>query len=268
MNIGFTRNIKKGVVYYSVPSFDETGLVLSAFSTTHGGVSTGKQASMNLGFYSDISMDNVRENFRIFGDAVGFDIKNVVVTRQIHDNYVHTPFCSDAGKMMVNDDKIVVADGQITDSNHFVLSKLFADCVPIYLFDPCKRVISLLHAGWRGTLKDIVSKGILRMVEDYGCNVNNILAAIGPSIGPCCFEVDKPVADLFLDFENCVTKKQNDKYLVDLWRISYLQMIRTGIKDANITISELCTYCKKDDFFSYRREKGETGRMVGFLKLK
>ena len=146
-----------------------------------------------------------------------------------------------------------------------------ADCTPVFFYDHVKKVIGLAHAGWRGTLLNIAGKMVKAFVNDFNSNPSDIRIAIGPSLGSCCFEVDKDVADLFLsengEFEKYMEIKE-PKYYFNLWEINKYLLMKEGIKEENIEISGICTKCNNDLFFSHRGQGGKRGLLAGILMMK
>lgn len=160
-------------------------------------------------------------------------------------------------------------DGAVTAEHGMILTTGHADCLPIYLYDPTKNAIALAHAGWKGTLENIARTLTENMIECFGSNPQNIQAFIGPGIGPCCFEVGPEVTEAFLSSYDWaladVSKKENQRFHIDLKSINKKQLEMCGLKD--IRVSPLCTKCREDLFFSYRRNK-EKGRMLAYIYLK
>jgi YfiH family protein len=137
--------------------------------------------------------------------------------------------------------------------------------------DPVEKVIALVHAGWKGTVLEIGKKTVQKMHQDFSCQPENILAAIGPSIGPCHYEVDAPVINQFKEkfsqWEKILTLKNNGKAQLNLWEANRLQLLDSGVRKDNITVSELCTYCHPEALYSYRFGNGRTGRLAGIIML-
>jgi len=162
----------------------------------------------------------------------------------------------------------VEADAVITDLPRMVLTILTADCVPILLYDPVHGAIGAVHAGWKGTEAQILAKTITRMQQQYGSCAEDILIAIGPAIGQCCYEVGSEVAEPFMGYQGAVTEgKSAGKYQLDLKYVNQLQALEAGIMPENIEVTPLCTACAKDRFFSYRAEQGCSGRFVSAIAL-
>ena len=164
-------------------------------------------------------------------------------------------------------DAIEDCDALVTDLRGVVLCILTADCVPILLYDRQKEVVAAIHAGWKGTKAQIASKTVQKMIEHYGCNPEEIMAGIAPSIGRCCYEVGEEVAEHFFDTPEGFTKK-GEKYMLDLPFINKQQLLATGLKEENIEMSHICTACDTERFFSYRKEQGCTGRFMSMIGLK
>lgn len=260
------------VVYYTFESFDKTGVVKHCFSTKKGGVSSGVYEAMNLQFRDD-DRNNVIENYKILCSAVGIDYKNIVFSSQVHDDFIYCAEENDRGKGLLFESDIINKDGLITDKPGVALTTFYADCVPLFFLDPVKKVTALSHSGWKGTVKQIGAKTINKMINDFGCSTDNIIAGIGPSIGVCCFEVDKPVVEEFINkipfSEEFIYKdsQKNGKYKIDLQNINKTIMINTGLKPENIEMAELCTKCSHELFFSHRVMGAERGSLAGIIEL-
>jgi YfiH family protein len=155
-------------------------------------------------------------------------------------------------------------DGLITDRKNLFLTILTADCVPILLFDPKQKVVSAIHAGWRGTAKKIVLKTIQKMVDKFSSRAEDIIAGVAPSIGRCCYEVNWEVAKYFIEYKDAVTRIE-DKYMLDLPLINREQLLQMGVKANNIELSNICTSCNLHDYFSYRKEGGCSGRFMSMI---
>jgi YfiH family protein len=164
-------------------------------------------------------------------------------------------------------DAVQDCDALITDVKGVILNILTADCVPILLFDKEKEVVAAVHAGWKGTKAQIASKTVHKMSEVYGCDPKDIIAGVAPSIGRCCYEVGKDVAEHFFNIPEGFTSK-GEEYMLDLPFINKQQLINAGILEANIEMSDTCTACDVERFFSYRKEQGCTGRFMSMIGLK
>ncbi|MGI6112764.1 MAG: peptidoglycan editing factor PgeF [Mahellales bacterium] len=265
---GFTRHSRDGLVYLTIPSFDDTGMVKHCFTTRLGGVSQGCFSSLNLGLKKDDHRGHVMKNYRILCRQLGIDIHNLVLSDQVHDDVIRVVTEKDRGKGIVRPSDIKGVDGLVTDCRQVALVTFYADCVPIFVLDPVNRAVALSHGGWKGTVKQIAVKTVAKMVDAYGTNPKDCLAAIGPSIGPCCFEVDRPVAQQFsaLGYDSFIEKRV-DKYLINLWAINAEQMVGAGIPASNITVANECTRCNNHVYFSHRGDNGRTGSLASVIQL-
>jgi YfiH family protein len=165
------------------------------------------------------------------------------------------------------EDAIEDCDALITDVEGVVLSILTADCVPVLLYDREREVVAAVHAGWKGTKAQIVSKTVQKMTEVYGSDPKDIIAGIAPSIGSCCYEVGRDVAEHFFDTPEGFNSK-GEKYMLDLPYINQQQLLGAGLKAEHIEMSHLCTACEVEQFFSYRKEQGCSGRFMSMIAMK
>lgn len=265
MATGFSRHKNGSLVYYTVDSFDKTGLVRHGFSTRLGGVSSGETATLNLGFNKRDTRENVLKNYDIICSSIGIDSKKLVLSNQIHENNVKIITSDDCGKGIVRNSDITGIDAFVCAQPGVPFVIFCADCVPVFFLDTKKAVAALAHSGWRSTTKNISANVLSVMKKSFGCKAEDIICAIGPSIGKCCFEVDSDVADMFLpEFK----EKRGEKYHIDLWSVIKNQLLTEGIYEENITISGMCTCCMSDEFFSNRAHKGKIGLMGAFMELK
>lgn len=258
------------VGYFAIRKFEESNRVKTCFSTRVGGVSEGSFYSLNLGYKSGDAKDNIDENFNILCKASGFDINNMVLSDQTHEAKYKIARGNDRGKGIVLDSDICGIDALITNERNVALCIFTADCVPVFLFDSTKNAIALCHAGWRGVVKEIIPKTIEAMKAEYCSEAENMFAAIGPSIGPCCFNVGQEVVMEFknvFDDINQIVISEKGKIRIDLWKAVEVQLIKAGLLSENVTQSKLCTSCDNEKFYSYRREGSKTGRMVSILQL-
>jgi YfiH family protein len=158
-------------------------------------------------------------------------------------------------------------DALITNEKNIMLTILTADCVPVLLFDKNKKVVAVIHAGWKGTEQQITAKTVNKMKELFQSNPEDIIAGIAPSIGKCCYEVEWNVAKHFQNIKNGYEEKAN-KQMVDLPYINKIQLLESGLKEENIECSNICTSCEVEEYFSYRKEGGCSGRFMSIIGLK
>lgn len=240
--------------------------IINAFTRRSGGVSRGKIQGFNFGFRVGDDPDNVLLNYKLLAEDFGFDVSRTVCARQQHTDNIRIVTESDCGKGVIEvDSDIRDTDGLITNVPKIPLVVFTADCVPLLFYDPIKNVIAATHAGWRGTVKKIGKKTIELMCSEFGSNPADIIAAIGPSIGPCCFEVGSDTAYMF--DEKYRTEKPNGKFNVDLWALNRDDMLSCGLKTENISAAGECTICNCDKYYSYRVHKEHTGRQVAVIAL-
>lgn len=163
-------------------------------------------------------------------------------------------------------------DALITCIPGYALGVFTADCLPILLFDPVKRAVGIVHAGWRGTARAISHKAVEKMGEAFHCGSENILAVLGPGIGPCCYEVDVPVKEAFaaggLPWERMAFSRGGGRWSLDLYQANTYLLERMGVKRENIHRLELCTSCHRDTFYSYRAEGKIPGEQLNFIALR
>ena len=259
---------KGNVQYYIITSFEETGLVKHGFSTRIGGVSEGCYGSMNLRFNCDDTRENVLENFRIMADTLDMDVSRLVLSKQVHEDNIHTVTETDAGNGIRRENRFTSVDALITDKSGLPMVTLFADCVPVFFLDTKNRVAALAHSGWRGTVKRISQKTVEKMKCEYGSKAENIITAIGPSIQECHFEVSDDVAEIFIkEFGADIAVKYGDRYHVNMQLAIKKQLIESGILPDNIDDSGICTYCNSEELFSHRKTNGKRGNMGAFIEL-
>jgi len=259
--------------YLEIPAFAATGLVSHGFSTRLGGVSSGVYATLNLGLKKEDRRENVLENRRRFLQALGLDLADLVAPQQVHGSRVAVVTAGDRGRGGREiDTEIPATDALITAERGVILSAYFADCVPLFFLDPQRPAIGLAHAGWKGTVAAIARKTLARMGEVFGTEPARCLVGIGPSIGPCCYEVDQgvlgPLAAAFPYWRELVSFRGGGKGHLDLWETNRRQLVEMGVKEENIYVSRLCTACNEKLFFSYRAHKKNTGSLAAVLALK
>lgn len=245
------------------------------FITTRiAGNSSGQLASLNLGFQEYDSPGNVIKNRQSLAKHHNIPFDSFIFLRQTHSNNIKIVDTSDKAKGLLSKTTAIQdTDGYILTTPDICPVVMTADCVPVILFDPIKNIAGVFHAGWRGTLKLIVQKGLRIMQNNYATNPNDVLVSIGPSIGPCCYEVGNEVIEevkkIFpKNFNELIINKENEKTHFDLWAANKIQLIQEGVVESNIIICNSCTYHNPETFFSYRFSKGITGRMGTGIYLR
>lgn len=254
--------------YYKIPAFEETGLVKHSFTTRMGGVSEGEFSSMNLRFNCSDLRENVLKNFEIICTEIDINYKDLVLSNQVHEKNVVKVTKEDRGNGIVFPNKFESADALITGEKNVPLVTFFADCVPVFFLDKKELVIALAHSGWKGTIKNISGAVLEKFVKEFDSEPQNIIAAIGPAIGVCCFEVGDDVAEIFFErFGDAVLQKYKDRWHVNLEKAVYIELTEGGIPEKNITASGICTCHNSDLLFSHRKTKGKRGNLAAFLEL-
>lgn len=258
-------------VWYGIfTSFAELG-IKHGISTRLGGHSTAPFISLNLGLHTGDDAEVVWHNRQLFCQAVDLVPDKMVTAEQIHGDVVQQVTASDAGRGAKHyHEAIKGTDALITNVPGLPLMLFFADCVPVLIVDPVAKAIGISHAGWKGTVAKIAQKTVLAMQQQFNTTPADCLVGIGPSIGPCCYEVDEVVLSKlranFPDWEKLVKPKEK-RWQLNLWEANRAQLKEIGIRDNNITVSSICTADNKQIFFSHRAESGHTGRIGAIISL-
>lgn len=265
-------NFKNALAYLTFDSLSELDYVKHAFSTRLGGVSTGEFNSMNMSFNRGDSAENVTENYKRLCSAVGIEFESLVASAQDHRTFIRKVTSADRGVGIYRPKDMESVDGLITNEKGVTLVTYFADCTPILLVDTKNKAIGAAHAGWRGTVAGIGKIIVEKMAEEFGTSPEYIIATIGPTINKCCYEVDKPVADRFMNIENTQPEKfventGSGKYMIDLVETNKQILISAGVPEKNITLSDVCTKCSSDLIWSHRATNGRRGGMCAMLEL-
>ncbi|MBQ4140264.1 MAG: peptidoglycan editing factor PgeF [Clostridia bacterium] len=236
-----------------------------AFTTRLGGVSEGIFLSMNIAMHRGDEAKNVIKNYEILAENIGFDVNDLVLTRQTHSDIVRVVTKADACGLDHHD--YPESDALITNDAGCALVVFTADCTPILLWDSVTGAVGAVHAGWRGTVSDIAGKTVRKMVTEFGCDPRKIRAAIGPNIGFCCFETDRDVPDAIIaEFgaeAEAFIRKTGEKYQVDLKAVNAFALRRAGVE--SIEISKECTMCSSDRYWSHRitgNNRGSQGAII------
>ena len=220
--------------------------MIHGFSTRKGGVSQGYLGAMNLSFTRGDDRKNVLENHRRFAQTLGYDEKKLVFSNQVHHTAFHKVTKEDCGKGIVRESDILEIDGLVTNEPGVPMITFYADCVPLFFYDPQHKVIAMAHSGWRGTVEKIGGKMVAYMHEEYGCDPDNIVCAIGPSICQKCYEVSEDVAQHFTE----------------------ITLLASGIRKEHLDVTDLCTCCNPDWLFSHRASNGKRGNLAAVMMLK
>lgn len=256
--------LSKTPLTYTFRSFAQRDDVLAFITTRVGGSSTGHLGSCNIGLSEFEPAATTIGNRQQICNALNIDFGKMTFQHQVHDDTITAVDDANAGAgNQIKSLSIQNSDALITACRGITLFAQAADCVPIVLFDTEKKVAAAIHAGWRGTAKKIAQKTAQKMVAEFGCNPQTILAGIGPSIGRCCYEVGAEVIDaVHSNFSNPTTLliPYSNRFHFDLWKANQVQLEEVGILPENIEIANTCTRCNPNLFFSSRYDNGITGR--------
>ena len=258
------------IAYAASPLLETADFISHGFLTRLGGVSKPPFASLNFDMRDGDAVENIKHSKAIAGRLFGFDASRLLTINQVHGSNVLT---IDKPVKDISDLSKTSADAIITNQCGIAIGVLTADCVPILLLDPVKKVIGIVHAGWKGAAKGIVQKTVETMVKQFGSDKKALLAAIGPYIGSCCYKVDEVVIKEFGVHSpelggNKFIKKGKDSWALDLKKANFVQMLDIGLLEKNISVEDFCTSCRNDMFFSYRADGKVTGRQLNFIMMK
>ena len=270
MERGHTVRTGGGLCWYTLPAFVRAGGTDHGFTTRAGGVSAGCYASLNLSFSRDEdARENVMQNYALLAAAAGFPAESMVMDAYEHGAVVRRVDARDRERGYTRA-PLPPCDGLVTNDPGVTLVTGHADCMAFYFYDPVRRAIGLAHAGWRGALHRIGPATVREMTAAYGTDPGDVLAGVGPSICPDCFEVDGDVAALFRTaFPGlpCEKPPENGKKTrVDLWMVAAAQFMEAGVQPGNISFMNVCTV-EDTALYSHRRDRGQTGGMAAFLRL-
>jgi len=263
------------IKYFNCRELNNTNLVVNAFTTRTGGVSRTPFDNLNLAYNVGDKESRVAENRKIILDALSIDYRTAVTAQQVHKDKISLVRKEDKGKGAFEYSKgIAQADAIITDIPGIPLLMCYADCVPIFILDPVKKAIALIHCGRKGTELELTLKTLFKMKKIFETNPRSCLAAIFPSIGSCCYSIkeENKIDDYWLNEEKYngepISLQNKSGRSLDLRKANYCQLIKGGLEKKNIFINDICTADYPEIFFSYRRDKGNTGRMAAIFMLK
>lgn len=288
---------KGDVPFITFKNLDEVAFAGNGFTTRHGGVSKEHLYSMNLSFTRGDLDENVYRNYEIISDAIGFDMGKIVMSNQTHTTNVKRVYMEDAGRGMHDKPRFEDIDGLVTNEPGLVLATFYADCVPLYFIDPVNKAIGLSHSGWRGTVNRMGKVTLEKMAKEFNTKPEDVICAIGPSICMECYEVSADVADEFkeeFDIKNIpkitdeeldtlknenlenrifnsnevLIDKGNGKYQLNLWEANKRVLLDAGIKEENLSITDICTCHNPEFLYSHRASLGKRGNLAAFLFIK
>lgn len=271
----FTAFVPQSFRYEFSNGLDGT-TAAAGFTTRQGGVSEGPFTSNNLGFHVPDSPDHVLQNRHTLASALDTSLDQWVFAEQTHrDQIVKIPKALAGSGSSGMSNWIRDTDGLYTAETDVVLALLYADCVPLFFYDPIKKLIGIAHAGWKGSVQNIAGKMIQLWHQHEQCNLEDISVVIGPAVSAAHYHVDKQVIqqvddtlkDLSID-ERPYTEVTSGQFALDLKRFNLLLLLHNGLDPRQIKISGACVFEDQDLFFSHRRDNGKTGRMAGWITLK
>jgi len=225
----------------------------AAFTTRVGGVSAGPWNSLNLGLHVGDTPEAVGENRRRVFAGLDLDPESLVTAEQVHGDVVAR--ARDPGRHRAT-------DGLITSVPGLTLAVFCADCTPVFLLDPATPAVGAVHAGWKGTVAGIAGRAVTEMARHFGSRPEDMLGAVGPCIGPCCYEVGPEVSEPAARRlgREVLTRGKGPRPHLDLWEANRRVLVKAGLAPENVHVAGLCTFCREDLFHSHRRETVRTGR--------
>lgn len=276
---------ENGLLILQLAPFTKLPWLVHGFSTREGGVSSlDGENVLNLGFADWDTRENVAKNRAAFQNSVGGESLSLVTLKQVHSDSIQI--------LHAAADSAPVGDASATALPGLLLAIQTADCVPILLVDPRKRAVAAIHAGWRGTLARITQKAVGALQREFASRPSDLLAAVGPSIGPCCYEVgaelvtqftsqfadateyfdeprtgDEPNPLQWLNMRPPGHQPPPKQVYLDLRKANRSQLLAAGLRAGSISVSEFCTGCRKDLFFSYRKEGPRSGRLLSAIGI-
>ncbi|MFP4476827.1 MAG: peptidoglycan editing factor PgeF [Desulfatibacillaceae bacterium] len=261
MNDGVIHREKDGVPYFVFPALQGFPEISHAVFTRHGGVSPGTCSSLNIGRNVGDEPENVAANKSRMARLL--DARELVFLRQVHGpDVVHVeplPEPPEGGLRQIEDR----ADAMVTTAPGVFLAMTVADCQPLLLYDPIRKVVAAAHSGWRGSLVNVAGATVRAMEARHGTNPADVVACVGPSLGPCCAE--------FVNYEIEIPSRfrgyRVGEHHFDFWKITRDQLRDAGLEEDNIHVAGVCTRCRTDLFFSYRQEKF-TGRFAAVIGVR
>ncbi|QWU14928.1 conserved hypothetical protein [Paenibacillus sophorae] len=278
----FVQNSGSPALFSLKPWTDRFSEITAGFTGRTGGAGSSPYESLNCALHVGDIPEDVIKNRKTIAEILGFTLEDWTCGEQVHGAEIAVVTADDKGRGSLDRTSAFAdTDGLLTDVPGVLLTSFYADCVPLFFFDPVSGAVGLAHAGWKGTVAEIALAMVLRMETVYGSRKENIRAAIGPSIGGCCYEVDDFVMNRVRGLEDSLVQEQESaeglyrpstahygKMMLNLKELNRRIMIKAGILPTHIECTTWCTSCNHDLFFSYRKENGVTGRMASWIGIK
>lgn len=267
---------KGGVTALAFPALEGIENLVCGVSTRLGGISPGEVGSMNLSFSAmGDPRENVMENYRLLGEALGFAPSEAVATRQVHSDHVTYVGRDMMGNGITRPNVFEGMDGLVTDEPGVILAVFMADCVPILFVDREHRAVGACHSGWRGTVQHICQRTVLLMEESFGTRREELIACIGPAICQDCYEVDEPVREAFEKAfpgevlpRFFIPGRKEGRYQLSLWEANRYLLEEVGLAKENIHLPGICTCCNPQFLYSHRASHGRRGVLGAFVGFR
>lgn len=260
--------VRKGKISYMQPDWNTDKPVFAGFTTRNGGISRPPYNSLNLGYNTEDAPHNVEGNRSNLTRAFDLHPHQLLTVKQVHGNDI---LIVDQPNYDLSHFLTVTSDAIVTNQPGFMFGVLVADCFPVLLYEPSRQVGAAVHVGWRGAANCLLGKTVEAMRTNFGCHAEKLLAAVGPGIAAHHYEVDRTVRDAFRQgsghWDQIARETTLGKWQLDLQRSCLLQLEDLGIQPSHVSVVEECTCCHRELFFSHRRDKGVTGRQLGFMIL-
>lgn len=247
--------------------------LIAGFTTKAGGFSEGDFSSMNLGLHVNDSLETVQKNRKHIAECLSFPIHSWTGAEQTHETHIEKVMMEDGGKgSVIYEDAFRATDGFFTAEKGLLLTLCYADCVPLYFCHEETGAIGSAHAGWKGTVNGIAREMVEVFLKE-GLKAEGIHVVIGPSIcGKCYIVDDRVISQIDMKLADCqekpYTQVEDNQFQLDLRQLNKSILLMSGVLEENISVSNLCTSCESNHFFSHRRDKGKTGRMMSFIGWK
>jgi YfiH family protein len=258
------RSEANGIPYYSFGVLAEHEGIVHAVFTRLGGVSAPPYRGLNVGHSVGDDPVAVEANHDIIFRALGVPGAEVVTAWQVHSSRAAIVDERDVGQVVPQTDALITGVPGV----HLLLR--FADCLPIFLFDPVREVVALGHAGWRGTAAEIASHMVQAMMDSFGTDPEHLIASLGPAIGPCCYQVGEEVVQAIEptihDRQAAIHHLDDSRFSLDLWEANRQHLLSRGVR--SIEVARICTACHADEFFSHRADGGTTGRFAALVGMR
>lgn len=268
------KNEENYLPFFVFPGLSQFKEILHFITTRQGGYSEMPFDTFNLAFHVGDKEENVFKNRAKLAQSFSISLQNFTESNQVHGTGIAIINQEERRNRAIDGlTTIKSSDAMITDQKNICLLIFVADCVPVLLYDRRKKIIALVHAGWKGTVSLITQKTIQRMQSHWSCSSEDIFCAIGPSIGPCCYQVGSEVIKkfraVFPKEQNIINLVSSDgKGYLDLWETNRWQLLYSQVPEKNIEVARLCTFCHSEIFFSSRKDNGYTGRFAAGIMLR